>query len=1681
MSVFKGHDDLSLNRYYYSFYSFSQDDPNTIKSFVYDQNQTLVSSKDISFNSRNISDMLSFLENSQSNPYALGKSNDEFLNMDIAFAGLYKKALTETQQQSLMTYINKTYKNVYSNIITTYKVKVVSTTTTNLEDFNVLNFGGLDQNGFATILSDNGFDSDYSVDHFNYNGGFTLPGFDNAPELIDVSYGSAISFLWFTTKVAYIQKTYTTEDISENTVIQIYYGKDPNADPVYVYHKTSSQSGFTQIDSTQDTYKHFVYTINPGDTIRIEEEYSAVLLYAIVLSKQTTVNSIKYLIDDVEQPNLEALLTGNYIFDQSDPSNDGHLLKFRSLGDSTPYTTNVIHQGTPGTPDSYTLIDVTQSTPDLEYYCQVHTESMYGEFKTPTDLPYYTVKVETNIVGDSVFAIQSPGQSAYVLQPDLSFNIGDVAYFYVGDDSMTDISLVFAPTVDDTANVVGSPYYVKMGDIIRLDLTSGYTGDPLVYFEDSSAGMGYAPASSFHQTPTTDVPVSRQPYSNPSRSFRVLTYNYVSSVNTTFALENTQLILDFINEHYDGNTLTVGSETASTFKESQRLYYMYNDTIYYMFLMWFDAPWIPPDPSDNYYSVISENNTELEANYPEAWGPRDYWLSDYGTGSGTSTGPGERHDYGTNVGNEKPYNRVDYANIGIPTGDNITDNITVYYGDPLIPLSNVEYTITVVSGVFHIDGSPTPTLSLINGLNYVFDQSDDSNANNTLVIGTAPDISSSIVSSGLTIMGTPGQPGAYTHYVADGSTVYYFSYQTENMGEEPPMYTVKVVDHEVTGEKVFSFKAPGGTFINQPDLSFGAGDRYQFDVRDDTMADISLVFGTTVDDINTRNESVVSRYEGMILLDISAGYDGDRLVYFEDSSAGMGYVSSGGADTNIEPTVLWYNFDISNGNTIANDATGSSLGDAIMTRSSIVTDVSKTGTGSLLCVRDSGQTQYVTLPSLTLPSDFTMCFWHKITQDSGFTGNIYLLYFMGVNTSAQYTDQYAIEIEVNYGNFEIILNHTAGETRYTYGTYPNDNEWHHLMFIKSSTESTFKVYIDNSEKPPDKTVNMGAFSSSTYNSHYMSGRFDLLNDTANYHMGGHTDDYRFYNKALDDTERDTVYNYAPTQIATYTVDVSNNSIFRLDSGDGNGFDEKPAIDFANNTGNTYIFDQSHESNANNTLVIGTVPDVSSSIVSSGLTIMGTPGQPGAYTHYVSDGSPVYYFSYQTENMGEEPPMYTVKVVDHEITGEKVFSFKAPGTSTFINQPDLSFGAGDRYQFDVRDDTMADISLVFGTTVDDISTRNESVVSRYEGMILLDIGAGYDGDRLVYFEDTSAGMGYVSSSGGSGSGSGSDAVINISFDTDGTNSGSSGSSGDMTITHDTIDTTNTKYGNGALYINSSASGYTRSYIPTVFSSIPQNWCISLWMKSSAFTAANHAICEMYTNGIQLYLGFNTASIFFSFSFKNDNSGQYILFDLPDGLDAFDNVYHHYFFKFEGQTLTTYIDGQIPSTSIDGITITSITFERTLQGTTLTDFIIGEIQTTNNSTTYYDDVRIFDKIVSIEEAKKEVIISSTVPYTVDVSNNSIFRLDSGDGNGFVEKYPVTFNDNTTYIFDQSHESNANNTLVIGTDFDDPTSIVSYGLTIMGTPGQPGAYTKYVSNGSTVHYFSYQTPNMGYNPTP
>jgi hypothetical protein len=93
------------------------------------------------------------------------------------------------------------------------------------------------------------------------------------------------------------------------------------------------------------------------------------------------------------------------------------------------------------------------------------------------------------------------------------------------------------------------------------------------------------------------------------------------------------------------------------------------------------------------------------------------------------------------------------------------------------------YTVTVSGDpdVFYIDETPQPNFTFTAGETYVFDQSDPSNTGNQLVLGTTSDLSSSLISY-QTVVGTPGQPGAYTSFTASGETVFYFSYETPEMG-----------------------------------------------------------------------------------------------------------------------------------------------------------------------------------------------------------------------------------------------------------------------------------------------------------------------------------------------------------------------------------------------------------------------------------------------------------------------------------------------------------------------------------------------------------------------------------------------------------------------------------------------------------------------------------------------------------------------------------------------------------------------------------------------------------------------------------------------------------------------------------------------------------------------------------
>ena len=1123
MSVFAGH-DISLNKYHYVFYSFSKSEPNTLKAQFYDSGQNLLGTQNISFSQRDIPAMLTFLENSQSNPYALGKSPSGFRNMDIAFSGIYKKTLKDSQQQSLMTYVNKTFKNVYSNAVTVYEVKV--------------------------------------------NG------------------------------------------------------------------------------------------------------------------------SMKYMIDDVEQPNLLALQTGIYVFDQSDSSNSDHLLKFRNLSDSpTPYTTNVTYEGTPGTPNSYSIIDVTQDTPDLEYYCEVHTVSMYGEFKTLTDLSSYRVKVETNVLGDTVFALSPPGTNEYYNQIDVSFGAGSKFLFDVSD--IGSYSLVFGTEVD-VASTIQTQYFSQTGDVIILSIPSEYSGNSLVYFEDTSAGMGYVEAS----LTSANIPIIFSGVTEPKFYWDFRTTTPLTNGSETYVED----IMDVSNTNLKAvakGSLSFNSLTGPTFNSTDYIqidpfsfggkcsvevyYYVTRFTSWQRVLCFANTTSLT-----NRYLIGSAFNTgtnfgvslQNDSSVYESTGSTptttslNTWYQAVVTldENGSLEAYVNKVDQGYNTTITLPeqqriYNLVGKANTSTVEGmygqigyvriwqDHVltTSEISNLYDTRSIPygfITNKGYSVTVSGdlAVFYIDGSANPQIVFSANETYLFDQSDSTNAGQQLVFGFTPDDTANILTSadGVTIMGTPGQPGAYTTFTATGETVFYYSFETPNMGYKPPTYKVKT-EANILGDIVFSIKKPGeSVFYTQPDLSFGAGFVGQFDVAD--IGSYNLVFGTEVDVSSTIQTQYFNKTGGTIILSIPVDYSGNSLKYFEDTSAGMGYAKATATMTMTTTTL--------NPNTFNNVTNPTFYWDfREITNNTYVTDlingtINANAVGSLSFNNSTGptfnSTDYIQIDPFTFGGKCSVEVYFKVTNFSSVWQRV-VDFGAKFNIYSRYGGDSPYTIGVN------LWNGTAETSQSIKGsTTINADTWYHVVVtVDASTNANVKGYLNANTGTPE--ISSSSPSSiafpNTDKRTYLVGKDN--HGQTNQCMIGQIAYVRIWqDHVLTQTEITNLYNTKDYEVfvdvevevdvepASYTVDVSNSSIFRLDSGDGNGFVEKYPVAFNNNT--TYIFDQSHESNANNTLVIGTF-DVSSSIVTSGLTIMGTPGQPGAYTKYVSDGSTVHYFSYQTENMGTASP------------------------------------------------------------------------------------------------------------------------------------------------------------------------------------------------------------------------------------------------------------------------------------------------------------------------------------------------------------------------------------------------------------------------------------------------------------
>ncbi len=126
---------------------------------------------------------------------------------------------------------------------------------------------------------------------------------------------------------------------------------------------------------------------------------------------------------------------------------------------------------------------------------------------------------------------------------------------------------------------------------------------------------------------------------------------------------------------------------------------------------------------------------------------------------------------------------IDTVANSITNVDLVGNNISNINAIGTILAGQTTYTITVVGGVFYVDGVSKPTLNIIRGFTYIFNQADNSNNNHPIAF---KDGSGNSYTTGVTVNGTAGQANANVTFVvpanAPSSLRYYCTVHGNGMG-----------------------------------------------------------------------------------------------------------------------------------------------------------------------------------------------------------------------------------------------------------------------------------------------------------------------------------------------------------------------------------------------------------------------------------------------------------------------------------------------------------------------------------------------------------------------------------------------------------------------------------------------------------------------------------------------------------------------------------------------------------------------------------------------------------------------------------------------------------------------------------------------------------------------------------
>ena len=260
-------------------------------------------------------------------------------------------------------------------------------------------------------------------------------------------------------------------------------------------------------------------------------------------------SSSGYFIDGIESPFITFVPGRKYRFDQSAASNSGHPLRFYlEPVKTTQYTTNVTTNGTPGSANAYTEIEVTDTTPAvLHYQCSSH-----GYMGNAANFQSSVVHTnhqavfldDINVAGVSTFTGQIDGNGG----ADISGGETTLSSATVSD--LTSGRVVLAGTsgaLEDSGNLTfdGSTLTVT-GDATITD-SIAVTKDAVV-----SAGLTVTGAVDFNG----GANISGGETTLSSATVSDLTSGRVVLAGTSGAIE------DSGNLTFDGTTLTVTGDAA---------------------------------------------------------------------------------------------------------------------------------------------------------------------------------------------------------------------------------------------------------------------------------------------------------------------------------------------------------------------------------------------------------------------------------------------------------------------------------------------------------------------------------------------------------------------------------------------------------------------------------------------------------------------------------------------------------------------------------------------------------------------------------------------------------------------------------------------------------------------------------------------------------------------------------------------------------------------------------------------------------------------------------------------------------------------------------------------------------------------------------------------------------------